>query len=255
MSKPARQELTEPVDIAPASDNAAMLAVIERAAANPEVNIDKMERLLAMRERMEEREAKKAYNSAMRVAQEEMATIHQDMANTQTRSRYASYAALDKVIRPIYTKHGFSVEFDTGDDAPENHVRVICEVSHQDGFSKKRHFDIPADGKGAKGGDVMTKTHAAMSAVSYGRRGLLKMVFNLSEGEDDDGNAAGGEPKKITDEQADELAQLCEAVGADKIKFCRFYGIEGFGEIVASEFENAKAAIQHKTAVKSHADS
>jgi hypothetical protein len=50
---------------------------------------------------------------------------------------------------------------------------------------------MPADGKGARGNDVMTKTHATGSAVSYGMRYLLKMIFNVSSGEaDDDGNAA-----------------------------------------------------------------
>lgn len=50
---------------------------------------------------------------------------------------------------------------------------------------------MPADGKGAKGGDVMTKTHAAGSAMSYGQRYLLKMIFNLAVGDDDDGQKAG----------------------------------------------------------------
>src|SRR5690606_15862485 len=51
---------------------------------------------------------------------------------------------------------------------------------------------MPADGKGAKGGDVMTKTHAAGSAMSYGQRYLLKLIFNVAIGEnDDDGNSAG----------------------------------------------------------------
>ena len=51
---------------------------------------------------------------------------------------------------------------------------------------------MPADGKGAQGRDVMTRTHATGSAVSYGRRYLLLMIFNIAVGgEDDDGNAAG----------------------------------------------------------------
>ena len=49
-------------------------------------------------------------------------------------------------------------------------------------------------GKGAKGGDVMTKTHAFGSGTSYGMRYLLKMIFNVAIGEeDDDGNSASGD--------------------------------------------------------------
>ena len=53
---------------------------------------------------------------------------------------------------------------------------------------------MPADGKGAKGGDVMTKTHASGAAISYGSRYLLKAIFNLAIGEEDaDGNASHGQ--------------------------------------------------------------
>ena len=65
-------------------------------------------------------------------------------------------------------------------------------LSHERGYKRTFHIDMPADGKGAQGRDVMTRTHATGSAVSYGRRYLLLMIFNIAVGgEDDDGNAAG----------------------------------------------------------------
>src|SRR4029079_17827861 len=68
-------------------------------------------------------------------------------------------------------------------------VRVLCYVTHNAGHSRTYHVDMPADGKGAKGGDVMTLTHASGAALSYGMRYLLKMVWNIAVGEDDrDGN-------------------------------------------------------------------
>jgi hypothetical protein len=71
-------------------------------------------------------------------------------------------------------------------------MRVLCHVSHSAGHERTYQIDMPADGKGAKGGDVMTKTHAAGAAASYGMRYLLKMIFNLAVGEDDtDGNMPG----------------------------------------------------------------
>src|SRR5262245_59359649 len=45
------------------------------------------------------------------------------------------------------------------------------------------------------GGDVMSRTHATASVISYGMRYLAVMIFNLSIDRDDDGNAAGGKPK------------------------------------------------------------
>src|SRR6185436_6685763 len=94
--------------------------------------------------------------------------------------------------RPIYTKHGFALSFNTAEGAPENYVRVVCNVSHDGGHSRQFQIDMPADGKGAKGGDVMTKTHAVGSGMTYGMRYLLKMIFNVAIGEDDtDGNVPG----------------------------------------------------------------
>src|SRR5215469_12318340 len=54
------------------------------------------------------------FNIAMNAVQSELGRIAPDLNNPQTKSKYASYAALDRVIRPIYTKHGFSLSFDSG---------------------------------------------------------------------------------------------------------------------------------------------
>lgn len=175
-------------------ESATILSVISRAASDPSVDIEKLERLMAMHERMEAKQAEQGFNTAMSEAQAEMGPVSADATNPQTRSRYATYAKLDSRLRPIYTRHGFALSFGTGEGAPEGHIKVVCDVSHKDGHVKRYACDMPADGKGAKGGDVMTKTHAAGSAMSYGQRYLLKLIFNVAIGEsDDDGNAAGGD--------------------------------------------------------------
>ena len=43
----------------------------------------------------------------------------------------------------------------------------------------------------------MTKTHAAGSALTYGQRYLLKMIFNIAIGSDDDGNAASPRATRV----------------------------------------------------------
>lgn len=181
-------------DVIPHHDAGALTSVIERAAANPDVDIEKMERLLNMQERMLGRQAETDFFNALTLAQSEIQRVHANLDNKQTRSKYASYGALDKVVRPIYVKHGFALSFDTGTAEVEAHIRILCNVSHRGGHCKTYHIDMPADGKGAKGGDVMTKTHATASGVSYGRRYLVMMIFNIAIGDDndDDGNSAGG---------------------------------------------------------------
>ncbi len=230
------------------SEAATLMAVISRAASDPATDVDKLERLLGMYERIEAKRAERAYADAMNAAQSEMRAISQDASNPQTRSKYASYGALDAACRPIYSRHGFALSFDTGEGAPQDWIRVICNVTHRDGHATHPHLDLPADGKGAKGGDVMTKTHATMSAVSYGRRGLLKMVWNLSEGEyDDDGNGASGHAVgNITAEQVATLEALATEVGADMVRFLKYMNVGALVEISAANFNRAKMALEAK---------
>lgn len=178
-----------PVPLEPAPTD--FLSIFERLARDASVDVDKLERLMQMHERATARVAEETFNGAMSDAQKSMRQISTDAENPQTRSRYASYSKLDKALRPIYTEHGFALSFNTGDGGPTDYVRVLCYVTHASGFARTYHVDMPADGKGAKGNDVMTRTHATGAALSYGMRYLLKMIFNVAVGEDDtDGNGA-----------------------------------------------------------------
>lgn len=152
--------------------------------------IDVIERLAALQEKAEAKRAESDFHEALNRVQMTIGRVAPDLTNPQTHSTYASYAAIDKVIRPIYTREGFSLSFDT-DVSPkgEEWVRVLCYVS-RGGHTRTHKIDMPADGKGAKGGDVMTKTHATGAADSYGKRYLVKDIFNIAIGEDDkDGNS------------------------------------------------------------------
>ncbi len=175
---------------------AAGLSMFERLALDPHANVDTVERLMALWERQGVKRAEEAFNAAMSVAQQTMRPISADASNPQTRSRYASYAKLDAALRPIYTAHGFGLSFDTADATKPDDIRVLCYVTHAAGHTRTYRVDMPCDGKGAKGGDVMTRTHATGSGISYGMRYLLKMIFNVAVGEaDDDGNGATVKPK------------------------------------------------------------
>jgi len=234
----------------PASESAAALSMIERIARDPSIDIARLQEMQAMYERIRVREAKDHFNTAMSAAQAEMTTISTDSGNPQTRSKYASLAAIDRALRPIYTKHGFSVTFDTDVGAAENIILVLAFVSCG-GHERIYKLPMPADGKGARGNDVMTKTHATMSAVTYGRRGLLKMIFNIAE-DDDDGNAAGrrsataGAKDTIGADQVDELQQLIMDADMDIQKFYDRAKINRLEELAAAHFNQAKDWIKQQ---------
>lgn len=182
------------------------ISALEKAASNPDVDVDKMKALLDMQERIIAKRAEAAFNQAMAAAQAEMGPVSADATNPQTRSRYATYHKLDKALRPIYTKHGFAISFDESESPKPDHIRVLAYVMHRDGHTRTYHKDLPADGKGAKGGDVMTKTHAAGAAQSYGMRYLLKGIFNVAIGEDDDDGNSG--PRAVPTISESQLADL-----------------------------------------------
>lgn len=238
----------------PASETAAVLNMIERAARDPSVDLDKMERLVKMRKEIVAENAERAFNSAMREAQAEMRPISADGNNPQTRSKYATYAKLDRGLRPIYTKHGFSLSFDEADSPKPEHVRVLCYVAHNAGHTRTYRKDMPADGKGAKGGDVMTKTHATGAAASYGARYLLKGIFNVAVGEDDDdGNAAGGNDF-IDSDEVQNVNIMLASTGADKDRFLKFIGASAVETIRSKDYERAVAQLQRKAEQKARAN-
>lgn len=186
------------------ADSASIMEIIARAASDPSVDVEKLERLAGLYERISDKNAEVAFNQAMNEAQGKIGPVFARAKNSQTNSKYATFADIDKKVRPIYTAHGFSLSFNTADGAPDNHVRVTCRVAHSAGHSILYQADMPADGKGAKGGDVMTKTHATGAAFTYGQRYLFKLIFNVAVSVDDDGNRAGGSTKVgVTPEGAD----------------------------------------------------
>lgn len=166
----------------------ALQSAIDSGAGLEVVNL-----ILAEQRKMLEYNARVEFDQAMQRAQSKVQRVGFDRSNPHTQSRYVTFAKLDAAIRPVYVEEGFSLSWDTADVEKQDTVRVLCYVAHTAGHTRTYHIDMPADGKGARGGEVMTRTHATGSAVSYGKRYLEAMIFNVTVGDpDDDGNAASG---------------------------------------------------------------
>lgn len=232
------------------SETGALMAMITRMSTDPTISIERVEQTFAFYQRVQADQARKEWAAAFVAAQAEMEPVKKDASNPQTKSRFATHAALDKAIRPHYSSKGFAVSFDTESSAKEDFVRVVMMLFHSGGHERRYEVDMPADGKGAKGGDVMTKTHAVGSAMTYGRRYLLGNAFNIAvlDREDDDGNAASAStaPKYITTEQVEELKTLLAETKSDSLKFLAFCKLDRLEDIFAAKFEGVKALIRNK---------
>lgn len=269
-------ETREPVVLLPAQnpvqaqapDVQSIISAIERAATNPRINLDKMDRLMAMQERILGQFREAQFNAAMAAAQAEMGRIPTNKFNEHTKSHYADYAAIDRLTRPIYTKHGFGLSFDEGETSKAECVRVLCLVTHIGGHSRMYHRDMPADGKGAKGGDVMTKTHAVGSAFSYGQRYLVKGIWNLAIGvdpaeADDDGNAAGGVVPEddaarvkagyVSRQEIADLRTLMAQLKTDEPAFLNWMHVKQLADIPKIQLKTAIAALRSSAKARAQA--
>lgn len=222
------------------------LALIESVVANPEVSVDKIKALMDMQLLLEDREAEKAFDAAMIDAQDDVQALAWDKINREKDSRHASYPKIDKMLRPIRKKHGFTMSWDTEAGPSADMAILCCDVSHKGGHRRRYRTPMPIDGQGPKGGGVMTKPQAVNSGTSYGMRNLAKMIWNipmLVDKEDTDGNVPY---ETITDAQVADLRALAEETNSDLKKFCEYYKIDALENLPASVYGSAVAAFQKK---------
>lgn len=193
----------------------AMVLTSLQTALEKGVDAESLEKLLNMQERILDRESKQAYTRDMIAVQSEVKRIEKNKENQQTNSKYADLDAVLTAVKPVYTDKGFSVSYGTADSPHAGHVRVTAEVSHREGWSESHFVDIPLDDEGIKGNKNKTQVHGTASAISYGRRYLLGLIFNLNMGDDDDGNAAGGDTRsamEVNQEWIDRMSVIREII-------------------------------------------
>lgn len=204
--------MAEETGIVPASTQPTTMMDLLSVALHEKAAIDVIERLTALQREQIDREAKNSFNDAMEAAQNEISNVVPDAKNTETGGKYATFLALNRALRPVYLKHGFSLSFTGAESTKPDEVLIVCDCSHKGGWTKQYMLPMPCDGKGAKGGGVMSKSHATLAATSYGRSGLLKMIFNIAIGEDDP-IATNGELA----EQVEFIANACDPAELKKL--------------------------------------
>jgi len=244
----------DPQDSAPAqTQEAPFAAQIERICMNPEIPLDRLEKMLDMKERMEDRQredevrqAQREFFAALSDAQGAIPVVLKNKANDQTRSRYADLAAIEDQAMPVIREHGFSVSAWSKPGAPDGFQRVAFRVAHRAGHFDQIEDDFALDDKGAQGKVNKTQLHAKGSTVSYARRYLLTGYFNIATS-DDDGNTGGGKSSgPITEDQFTALRDLIDQAEVDEGKLLRYFKIDHLGELSASRYGEADAMLRQK---------
>lgn len=226
-----------PVVAAPADP---MLAMIQHVVENGG-DVEKLRELLTLKREFDADMARKAFHEAFAACQAEIPAVLRNKNNSQTQSRYADLAAIEAVAAPVIARHGLSVRFFPVKSDMAEHYGVDCIVSHRQGHSESYHADVPADGTGLKGNANKTATHAFGSTMSYGRRYLLCMIFNIATTDDDDGNTASKGNANISEAQYVELQGLIDQAGiaesvvltAEKVAALHFLSERRFASVKA----------------------
>ena len=230
-------------DVAPVSEATAIISVIERAARDPSVDIERMERLLGMHERLVARQAKTAYAAALARLQPKLPIIQErgSIKNNSgaIQSRYAYWEDIVGIITPLLASEGFSLSFRTGNK--DGKIQVTGVLTHAEGHSEDTTLDLPADTSGSK-----NAVQAVASSVSYGKRYTAGALLNLRTGEiDDDGRGAAPSPT-LTEQQVADLEALLTEVGANKGAFLKWARVSSLAQILACNYEVCVKAIEAK---------
>ena len=172
------------------TDASALMRIIDKAAMDPNFDVAKLEHLLAVRERWEASEARKAFNEAFANFKAEAVEIIKNRRVSDGPLKGKSYAELFSVVNavtPALSKHGLSAAWKLTKDE-KDWIEVTCTIRHVLGHSESVSMSGPPDAGGAK-----NAIQARASTITYLERYTLKAACGLAEQDDDsDGNGAGG---------------------------------------------------------------
>jgi hypothetical protein len=174
--------------------------LVERVLTDPNADVSKLSALLDVNERILDRAAKSAFDSAYARMQPELPEIDERGAirkrDGTVQSRYARYEDIQSAVRPVLTRHGFSMRHRT--EWPADRVgviRIVGILSHAEGHSEESAFEAPADKS-----DFRSDVQSQGSTISYGKRYTTCDLLNIiTRGQDTDGQQKAQAPDGFED--------------------------------------------------------
>lgn len=206
-------------------------------------DLDKLEKLLTIRERWEAGEAKKAYHAAMSAFKAEPPKIDKDktVAYGNTKYNHASLANVCEKVNEALSRHGLSAAWTTKQD--NGTITVICTITHVQGHSESTSLTAAPDSSGSK-----NSIQAIGSTISYLERYSLLSLTGLATYEQDDD--AQGAVEVIDDKEKGQLLDMITDSGADIGKFLLWAKVESLDELPKSMFPKAVVALESKKNAK-----
>lgn len=230
------------------------MTVLMRVIQDPTVDMEKLERFVALQEKWSAEEARKAYVRAMavfkgkklRVVKSKTAKVEKNGTVVYT-YQYATLAAITEIVIPALAECGFSHAWSARQDHKDGVIHVTCTITHEEGHSERVELTAGYDNSGGK-----NSIQTIASAQSYLQRYTLLAITGLatSDEEDDDGALAGTDNPglaPISEEQVkkirDELEELDGGATAGLLKYLDVASLE---EIPIQAYELALDALKRR---------
>ncbi len=207
-----------------------------QVATEKGVDADQLGKLVDLHERWVARQAAKEYADAMQAAQKEMPVVVRSKKGEN--SRYAPLEAVHDTLKDIWLKHGFSLSY-SEEEAKEGMCRLVCDVRHIGGHTEPHTLEGAIDTTGPKGAATKTGIQGKGSTVSYLRRYLTLMIFDVTVvDEDNDGAAAnrliGPEEMKAINDLLTSIPFFAKAGNIDRLM--KWVGVESWDALPQRDF-------------------
>lgn len=178
-----------------------------------------VERLAPLLAQERDHNAKMAFNSDFCLLAGEMHKVKATKTipgkDGRVRSTFAPFEEVDKQLRPIALKYGFTYTFSEG-AFQQGKVTKICTVMHKGGHERSNPYSVRI-GQGPPG---CSESQADGSAHSYAKRGAICDAFCIIvTGMDNDARLEGA---MITSEQVADLKARVKATSSDEKAFLKF---------------------------------
>ena len=212
------------------------------SGASPEA----LEKLLALQERWEANQARKAFIVAMAQARSKFGPILKRHDGYSSRYKYETLPDVMAAVDGPLGENGFSYDWKT-EDLADGRIRVTCVVTHEAGHSRSNSLaGHPNDTADAKAN--MNGLQRMGGAVTYLQRYTLKAALGIAAEKDSDG-AAAGSPElamTITAEQFQELRDMLDQTKDDESKMLAFVNARSMEEMTLAQYAKAKAVLVKK---------
>ena len=182
--------------------------MFERLAKDPAVDVEKLERLILMQERILAHNAKAEFYADFANMQAKLPTVSErGMTNN---GAYATHEDIVEAVRPVLREFGFMLMFRT--QFPDaGTVKVVGVLAHRGGHAEETEFISKPDVSGNK-----NAIQAQGSAQSYGQRYTTRALLNIaSRKDDDDGRKTGGKQEPDAPEGYDAWLATLDGVASE----------------------------------------